>query len=97
MRKAFALACALFISFALLLLPSTEARALLQKGAAVPPPRCGRHSGGRYTPCIPPSPPSRCNPYIRKCHPPPNTPPPPKCDPLIQRRPCYPPAGPSGP
>ncbi|KAL3723495.1 hypothetical protein ACJRO7_035644 [Eucalyptus globulus] len=32
MRKAFALVCAFLILFALLFLPSTEARALLQKG-----------------------------------------------------------------
>ncbi|KAL3723493.1 hypothetical protein ACJRO7_035642 [Eucalyptus globulus] len=66
MRKAFLLACAILMLFALLFLPSTEARALLQKG-------CGRQPGGRYrpyTPCpVKPSPPT-CGLYVRQCRPP---------------------------
>ncbi|KAK3413575.1 hypothetical protein EUGRSUZ_I02124 [Eucalyptus grandis] len=62
MRKTLVLVCALFISFALLFLPSIEARALLQKGPVKMPPCTGRK--GRYTPCIPsPSPP--CSVYAR--------------------------------
>ncbi|KAI6700382.1 hypothetical protein NL676_014706 [Syzygium grande] len=67
MRKAFALACALFISFALLFLPSTEARALFQKGAPMSPSRCALI---RNVSCIP-LPPPGCDPYRRQgCHPP---------------------------
>ncbi|KAL3730586.1 hypothetical protein ACJRO7_027586 [Eucalyptus globulus] len=49
MRKVLLLVCALLISFSLLFLPFTEARALLQKGSP-----CSRG----YTPCTPPSPPN---------------------------------------
>ncbi|KAK3413574.1 hypothetical protein EUGRSUZ_I02123 [Eucalyptus grandis] len=50
MRKALLLVCVCFISFALLFLPSTEARALLQRGPEKVPP-CSRERGRRYTPC----------------------------------------------
>ncbi|KAK3413578.1 hypothetical protein EUGRSUZ_I02127 [Eucalyptus grandis] len=71
MRKAFLLACALLISFALLFLPSTEARVLLQKGPLDPTgPACGRQPGGRYRPCTVKPPPPTCGRYVRQCHPP---------------------------
>ncbi|KAL3723487.1 hypothetical protein ACJRO7_035638 [Eucalyptus globulus] len=71
MRKALLLVCVCFISFALLFLPSTEARALLQRGPEKVPP-CSRERGRRYTPCIPsPTPPprKRCEIYRRACPP----------------------------
>ncbi|KAK3419742.1 hypothetical protein EUGRSUZ_G00423 [Eucalyptus grandis] len=69
MRKAFLLACALLISFALLLLPSTEARALLpgeDLPARMAPPatECSKFP---QKPCTPVRPPS-CG-YQRRCPP----------------------------
>ncbi|KAI6700381.1 hypothetical protein NL676_014705 [Syzygium grande] len=75
MRKAILVVCALFISFALLFLPSTEARAVLpgevRPGPIVEPPK-SRRCGGRYTPCMPPRQPRpRCGTYGRgRCPPP---------------------------
>ncbi|KAI3414543.1 uncharacterized protein J3R85_016181 [Psidium guajava] len=68
MKKASLLACALLISLALLFLPSTEARALLQSDPGKP--GCGRGApGGRYTPCRPAKKaPPKCSPYERHCH-----------------------------
>ncbi|KAL3723489.1 hypothetical protein ACJRO7_035639 [Eucalyptus globulus] len=63
MRKTLVLVCALFISFALLFLPSIEARAL-HTGPGQKPARCGR-SRGRYTPCIPRPKPKKCGIYER--------------------------------
>ncbi|KAI6700375.1 hypothetical protein NL676_014699 [Syzygium grande] len=65
MRKAFLLVCALFISLALLFIPSTEARALLQKGVPRTVAGCGQQRGGRYTPCIPRTHLPKCSVYVR--------------------------------
>ncbi|KAI6700373.1 hypothetical protein NL676_014697 [Syzygium grande] len=59
MSKAFLLVCALFIAFALLFLPCTEARALLKEGSTEEVPPCSRHVH-RVASC--PEPPPGCIP-----------------------------------
>ncbi|KAF8028422.1 hypothetical protein BT93_E1128 [Corymbia citriodora subsp. variegata] len=112
MRKAFLLACAFLVSFALLFLPSTGARVI--PPGRKPTPRCNP----RVRRCQLPLPQPRCNPYVRgrRCHlltppPPPPPPPPPRCNPYVRQchrpppppgcgpfvRHCHPPAIPGGP